>query len=50
MYGYEVVIPLEIQILSLQVALATKMTQGDNDQLHLQKLEVLEVTTGSTAY
>ena len=25
-YGYEVVLPLKIQILSLQVALAAKMT------------------------
>jgi len=41
MYGCEEVIPLEIQILSLRVALTTKMTNEDNDWLHFQKLEVL---------
>jgi len=41
-YGCEAVIPLEIQILSLRVALATKMTKGDNDWLHLQELEALD--------
>jgi len=34
-YEYEVVISLEIQMLSLCVALATKMTGGDNDRMHL---------------
>jgi len=33
---------LEIQISSLRVAFATKMTDRDNDQLHLQELEVLD--------
>jgi len=41
-YSCEAVIPLKIQILSLRVALATKMTQGDSDQLRLQELEVLD--------
>jgi len=41
-YGCEAVIPLEIQILSLCVALTTKMTNRDNDQLHLQELEALD--------
>jgi len=36
------VIPLEIQISSLHIALATKMTEEDNDQLRLQKLEALD--------
>jgi len=41
-YECETVIPLEIQIPSLRVALATKMTEGDNDQLCLQELEALD--------
>ena len=41
-YDCEVVIPLEIQIPSLCVALATKMTERDNDRLHLQELEALD--------
>ena len=41
-YGYEAVIPLEIQMPSLCVALTTKMTKEDNDQLHLQELEALD--------
>ena len=41
-YGCEAVIPLEIQMSSLQLALATKMTKEDNDRLHLQELEVLD--------
>jgi len=32
---------LEIQILSLRVALETQMTDEDNYQLHLQELEAL---------
>ena len=40
-YGYESVIPLEIQITSLHVA-PTKMTDEDNHWLHLQELEVLD--------
>jgi len=38
----EAVIPLEIQMSSLRVALATKMTKEDNDRLHLQELEALD--------
>ena len=34
-YRCEVVIPLEIQTSSLRVALETKMTERDNDQLRL---------------
>jgi len=41
-YGCEAVLPLEIQIPSLWVALATKMTQRDNDQLRLQEPEALD--------
>ena len=40
-YGCEAVIPLKIQILSLCVALATKMTDEDNHWLRIQELEVL---------
>ena len=32
-YGCKAVLPLEIQILSLRVALTAKMTQGDNERL-----------------
>jgi len=41
-YGYELVLSLEIQMPSLQVALATKMTKEDNDRLRLQELEALD--------
>ena len=41
-YRCEAVIPLEIQILSLRVALETQMTDEDNYQLHLQELEALD--------
>jgi len=41
-YGCEAVIPLEIQMSSLRVALATKMTKEDNDRLRLQELEALD--------
>ena len=41
-YGCEAVIPLKIQMLSLRVALATKMTKEDNDRLRLQELEALD--------
>jgi len=40
-YECEAVIPLEIQMLSHHVALATKMTEGDNSRLRLQELEAL---------
>ena len=40
-YGCEVVIPLEIQMPSLRVALMTRMTKEDNDRLRLQELEAL---------
>ena len=35
-------VPLEIQMLSLRVALATKMTKEENDWLCLQELEALD--------
>ena len=41
-YGCEAVLPLEIQIPSLRIALATKMTEADNDRLRLQELEALD--------
>ena len=41
-YGCEAVIPLEIQMPSLRVALITKMTTEDNDRLRLQELEALD--------
>ena len=41
-YKCEAVIPLGIQMSSLHVALATKMTKGDNDRLRLQKLKTLD--------
>jgi len=41
-YECKVVIPLEIQIPSLRVALATQLTDEDNHRLHLQELEALD--------
>jgi len=41
-YRFEAVIPLEIHILSLRVALETKMNDEDNHQLHLQELKALD--------
>ena len=41
-YGCEAVIPLEIQMPSLRVALMTKITLEDNDRLRLQELEALD--------
>ena len=41
-YGCEAVLPLEIQIPSLRIALATKMTEADKDRLCLQELEALD--------
>jgi len=41
-YGCEAVIPLEIQMPSLRVALTNMITEGDNDQLCIQKLEALD--------
>ena len=41
-YECEASIPLEIQMSSLRIALATKMTEGDNDRLCLQDLEALD--------
>ena len=41
-YGCEAVIPLEIKIPSIRVALVTKMTDGDNDRLRLQKVKALD--------
>jgi len=41
-YGYEVILLLEIQILSLHIALATEMMNKDKYRLRLQNLEVLD--------
>jgi len=41
-YECEAVIPLEIQMPSLRVALETKTTKEDNNSLLLQKLEALD--------
>jgi hypothetical protein len=41
-YGCEAVLPLEIQIPSLRIAVATKMTEEDNHRLRLQELEALD--------
>jgi len=41
-YGCAAVIPLEIQIPSLRVALTTQMTDEDNHRLRLQELEALD--------
>ena len=41
-YGCETVIPLEIQMPSLRVALMTGMKREDNDRLRLQELEALD--------
>ena len=41
-YGCEAVLPLEIQIPSLRIALATRMTEAENDRLRLQELEALD--------
>ena len=41
-YGCEAVVPLEIQIPSLPIALATKVTDEDNYRLCLQELKALD--------
>ena len=41
-YGCEAVIPLEIQMSSLRVALMARMTKEDNDRLRLQELEAVD--------
>ena len=41
-YGCEAVLPLEIQIPSLNVALTTEMTNEEKHRLRLQELEVLD--------
>ena len=41
-YGCEAVLPLEIQIPSLRIAVTTKMTEEDNHRLRLQELEALD--------
>ena len=35
-------LPLEIQIPSLRISLATKMTEAENDRLRFQELEALD--------
>jgi len=42
LYECEAVIPLEIQMSSPRVTLATKMTKEDNDRLRLQEFEALD--------
>ena len=44
-YGCEAVLPLEIQIPSLCVALTTEMTNEEKHQLRLQELEALDDKT-----
>jgi len=41
-YGCEAVLPLEIHIPSLRVALTTKMADGEKHRLRLQELEALD--------
>ena len=41
-YGCEAVLPLEIQISSLRVALTAEMTNGEKHRLQLQELEALD--------
>ena len=41
-YGCEVVLPLEIQISSLCVALTMEMTNEEKHRLRLQELEALD--------
>src|SRR5436190_1845376 len=41
-YGAEAVLPLEIQIPSLRVALASQMTEEDKHQARLRQLEALD--------
>ena len=41
-YGCEAVLPLEIQIPSLRVALIAEMTNEEKHRLLLQELEALE--------
>jgi len=41
-YECEVILPLEIQIPSLRVALTTEMTNEEKYQLRLQELEALD--------
>jgi len=41
-YGCQAVLPLEIQIPFLRIALATEMTNKDKHRLHHQKLEALD--------
>ena len=42
MYGAEAVLPLEIQIPSLRIALATEITDEEQHILRLQELEALD--------
>jgi len=41
-YGCEAVLPLEIHILSLRVALTTRMADEEKYRLRLQELEALD--------
>ena len=41
-YGCEAVLPLEIQIPSLRVALTAEMTKEEKHRLRLQELEALD--------
>ncbi|XP_074266174.1 uncharacterized protein LOC141588640 [Silene latifolia] len=40
-YGVEAVLPLEIQISSLRIAIQEELTEDENDKLHLAELESL---------
>ena len=41
-YGCEAVLPLEIQVPSLRVALTTRMADEEKHRLRLQELETLD--------
>ncbi|XP_074304159.1 uncharacterized protein LOC141638871 [Silene latifolia] len=41
-YGVEGVLPLEIQIQSLRVAIHEELTNDDNDKMRLEELEALD--------
>ncbi|XP_074289157.1 uncharacterized protein LOC141614298 [Silene latifolia] len=41
-YGVEAVLPLELQIQSLRIAIQEELTSDDNDKLRLEELEALD--------
>jgi len=42
MYGVKAVLPLELQILSLRIAIQEGLTENENHKLRLAKLEALD--------